>query len=86
MEKYNKENITRLKENKKVYEDPKEMRNYMKQWTEYLEREGIITDRQFGFRTKVKCHQFLEFSSQGRTPGNGYKLEKLRFRTDIGRY
>ena len=21
-------------------------------WTEYLEREGIITDRQFGFRTR----------------------------------
>ena len=23
-----------------------------KQWTEYLEREGIITDRQFRFRTE----------------------------------
>ena len=30
--------------------------------------------------------QVLEFSSQDRTRGNGYKLEKLRFRTDIGRY
>ena len=30
--------------------------------------------------------QVLESSSQDRTRGNGYKLEKLRFRTDIGRY
>ena len=26
-----------------------------KQWTEYLERVGIITDRQFGFRTGRSC-------------------------------
>ena len=26
-----------------------------KQWTDYLEREGIITDRQFGFRTGRSC-------------------------------
>ena len=26
-----------------------------KQWNEYLEREGIITDRQFGFRTGRSC-------------------------------
>ena len=26
-----------------------------KQWTEYLEREGILTDRQFGFRTGRSC-------------------------------
>ena len=25
------------------------------QWTEYLEREGIILDRQFGFRTGRSC-------------------------------
>ena len=26
-----------------------------KQWTDYLEREGIITDRQFGFKTGRLC-------------------------------
>ena len=26
-----------------------------KQWTEYLERGGIISDRQFGFRTGRSC-------------------------------
>ena len=26
-----------------------------KQWTDYLEREGITTDRQFGFRTGRSC-------------------------------
>ena len=35
---------------------------------------------------KGNIDQVLEFSSQDRTRGNGYKLEKLRFRTDIGRY
>ena len=30
--------------------------------------------------------QVLEISSQDRTRGNGYKLEKLRFRTDPSRY
>ncbi len=28
----------------------------------------------------------LEISSQVRIQGSGYKLEKLRFRTDVGRY
>ena len=35
---------------------------------------------------KGNIDQVLEFSSQDRTRGNGYKLEKLRFRTDLGRY
>ena len=26
-----------------------------KQWSDYLEREGIISDRQFGFRTGRSC-------------------------------
>ena len=26
-----------------------------RQWTDYLEREGIISDRQFGFRTGKSC-------------------------------
>ena len=26
-----------------------------KQWTDYLERRGIITDKQFGFRTGRSC-------------------------------
>ena len=30
--------------------------------------------------------QVLEISSQDRRLGNGYKLEKLKFRIDIGRY
>ena len=28
-----------------------------KQWTDYLEKEGIITDRQFGFRTEDHASQ-----------------------------
>ena len=35
---------------------------------------------------KGNIDQVLEFSSQDRTRENGYKLEKLRFRTDLGRY
>ena len=35
---------------------------------------------------KVNIDQVLGFSSQDRTRGNRYKLEKLRFRTIIGRY
>ena len=35
---------------------------------------------------KGNIDQVLEFSSQDMTRGNGYKLEKLRFRTDIVRY
>jgi len=35
---------------------------------------------------KGNIDQVIEFNSQDRTRGNGYKLEKLRFRTDIGRY
>ena len=35
---------------------------------------------------KGNCDQVIEFSSQDRTRGNGYKLDKLRFRTDIGRH
>ena len=35
---------------------------------------------------KGNINHVLEFSSQEITRGNGYKLEKLRFRTDIGRY
>ena len=31
-----------------------------KQWIEYLEREGIITDRQFGFRTGRSCVTCVE--------------------------
>ena len=31
-------------------------------------------------------NQVLEISSQDRTRGNGYKVEKLRFRTYLGRY
>ena len=34
---------------------------------------------------KGNIDQVLEISSQDRTCGNGYKLEKLRFRTDTGR-
>ena len=30
--------------------------------------------------------QVIAISSQDRTRGNGYMLEKLRFRTDVGRY
>ena len=30
-----------------------------KQWTEYLEREGIITDKQFGFGTGRLCITIL---------------------------
>ena len=35
---------------------------------------------------KGNINQVLEFCSQDRTRGNGYKLEKLRFRTDIYRF
>ena len=36
-----------------------------KQWTDYLEREGIITGRQFGFRTGRSCvTNFLSFCSR----------------------
>ena len=35
---------------------------------------------------KGNIDQVLEISSQDRTRGNRYKLEKLRFRTDLGRY
>ena len=35
---------------------------------------------------KGNIDQVIEISSQDRTRGNGYKLEKLRFRTDVGRY
>ena len=35
---------------------------------------------------KENIDQVLEISSQDRTCGYGYKLEKLRFRTDLGRY
>ena len=35
---------------------------------------------------KGHIDQVIEISSQGRTRSNGYKLDKLRFRTDIGRY
>ncbi len=35
---------------------------------------------------KGNIDQVMEISSQDRTRGNGYRLEKLRFRTDVGRY
>ena len=35
---------------------------------------------------KGNIDQVLELSSHDRTRGNGCKVEKLRFRTDIGRY
>ena len=35
-----------------------------KQWTEYLEREGIITDRHFGFRTGRSCVTNLSYYSR----------------------
>ena len=35
---------------------------------------------------KGDINQVLEFSNQGITRNNGYKLEKLRFRTDIGKF
>ena len=35
---------------------------------------------------KGNIDQVLKISSQDRTRGNGYKLEKLRFGTDLGRY
>ena len=35
---------------------------------------------------KGNIDHVLEISSQDRTPGNEYKLEKLRFRTDLSRY
>ena len=35
---------------------------------------------------KGNIDQVLEIASQDRARGNGYKLEKFRFRTDISRY
>ena len=35
---------------------------------------------------KGNIDQVLEISSQDTTRGNGYKLEKLRFRTNLDRY
>ena len=35
---------------------------------------------------KGNIDQVIEINSQDRTRGNGYKLEKLRLRTDMGRY
>ena len=35
---------------------------------------------------KGNIGEVIEISSQDRTRGNGYKLEKRRFRTDVGRY
>ena len=35
---------------------------------------------------KGNIDQVLKIISQDSTRGNGYKLEKLRFRTDLGRY
>ena len=35
---------------------------------------------------KGNIDQVIEISSQNRTHSNGYKLEKLRFRTDIGKH
>ena len=35
---------------------------------------------------KGDINQVLEFSNQGVTQGNGYKLKKYRFRTDMGKY
>ena len=35
---------------------------------------------------KGNIDQILEINIQDRTRGNGYKLEKNRFRTDLGRY
>ena len=35
---------------------------------------------------KENINKVLEISSQDMTRGNGYKLETLRFRTDLGRY
>ena len=35
---------------------------------------------------KGNSDQVLEINSQDRTRGNGYKVEKLRFKADIGRY
>ena len=36
--------------------------------------------------SKENIDQVLKISSQDRTRGNGYKLENLRFRIDLGRY
>ena len=35
---------------------------------------------------KRNINQVLEISNQDMTRENGYKLEKLRFRTDLNRY
>ena len=35
---------------------------------------------------KESIDQEIEISSQGRTCSNRYKIDKPRFRTDIGRY
>ena len=55
-----------------------------------LERRarGDITDvyKQVKRINKGNPDQVIEISSQERTRGNVYKLEKLRFRTDLGTY
>ena len=32
-----------------------------KQWTEYLERKGTLTDKQFGFRTEGSCVTMMDW-------------------------
>ena len=45
----------------------------------------LAVDLMFSGRLSVTLRH-LDINSQDRTHGNGYKLEKYRFRTDIGRY